>query len=73
MDISKYGNAEYYISDDGKTTNQLQVFRGFYLDGAKFTSADQIKVGQKVTILGKLTSYNNAAEVNTGSKIISIK
>lgn len=73
VDISKYGNAEYYISDDGKTTNQLQVFRGFYLDGAKFTSADQIKVGQKVTILGKLTSYNNAAEVNTGSKIISIK
>lgn len=73
-DIStSYGNAGYYISDDGGTTTQLQVFRGYYLKGVKFTATDQIKKGQKVVILGKLTSYNGAAEVGAGSSIISIK
>jgi DNA/RNA endonuclease YhcR with UshA esterase domain len=73
-DIStSYGNAGYYISDDGKEESQLQVFRGYYLNGDKFTTTDQIKKGQKVVILGKLTVYNGAAEVGAGSKIISIK
>lgn len=70
---TSYGNAIYYISDDGSSTTQLQVFRGYYLKGDKFTATDQIKTGQKVVILGKLTSYNGAAEVETGSSIISIK
>jgi DNA/RNA endonuclease YhcR with UshA esterase domain len=70
---TSYGNATYYISDDGSSTTQLQVFRGYYLKGDKFTATDQIKTGQKVVILGKLTSYNGAAEVGTGSSIISIK
>ncbi|MCR5076842.1 MAG: DUF5689 domain-containing protein [Prevotella sp.] len=68
-----YGNAQYYLSNDGKTDTQLMVFRGNYLDGAKFTAADQIKVGQKVVILGKLKLYNGTPEVDAKNKIISIK
>ena len=48
----QYGNATYYISDDGKTDNQFYIFRGKYLEGADFTSADQIKVGDKVVVKG---------------------
>lgn len=73
-DIStSYGNATYLISDDGKEENALTVFRGYYLEGAKFTSDNQIKAGQKVVILGKLTLYGSTPEVNSGNKLISIK
>lgn len=67
-----FGNATYYISDDGSTDNQLYVFRGKYLNGEEFTSEDQLKVGDEVVILGKLTTYNGDPQVNTGSSIVSI-
>ncbi len=72
IDTSNYGNATYYISNDGTATKQLEVFRGYYLNGAKFTSADAIKVGDEVVILGKLIKYNTTPEVAQGSSIISI-
>lgn len=72
VDTENYGNANYFISDDGSTNGQLEVFRGYYLNGDKFTSADQIKVGDKVVILGALTSYNGKHQVNTGSRIITL-
>lgn len=67
-----FGNATYWISDDGSTDNQLYVFRGKYLNGEKFTSEDQLKVGDEVVILGKLTTYNGDPQVNTGSSIVSL-
>lgn len=69
---AQFGNATYWISDDGSTDNQLYVFRGKYLNGEKFTSEDQLKVGDEVVILGKLTTFNDDPQVNTGSKIVSI-
>ena len=67
-----FGNATYYISDDGTTETQLYVFRGKYLNGEKFTSEDQLKVGDEVVILGKLTTYNGDPQVGTGSSIVSL-
>lgn len=75
-DVStSYGNATYYISDDGSESNALCVFRGYYLNGDKFTdeTKDALAAGKKVTIQGKLTLYNTTPEVNSGSKIISIQ
>ena len=69
---AQFGNATYWISDDGSTDNQLNVFRGKYLNGEKFTSEDQLKVGDEVVILGKLTTYNGDPQVNTGSSIVSL-
>lgn len=54
---TQYGNATYYLSDDGTTTAQLEVFRGKYLNNEKFTSEDQLKVGDKVKIAGVLKNY----------------
>ncbi len=68
-----YGNAGYYISADGTETNQLQIFRGKYLNGEKFTSEDQIKVGDKVVILGKLDAYNGNPQVAANSQIVTLE
>lgn len=51
-----YGNATYYISDDGQEANELYVFRGKGLNGNNVTSAD-IKVGDEVVILGYIQNY----------------
>lgn len=69
---TSYGNATYYISDDGTTTTQLEVYRGYSLGGNKFTSESEIKVGDKVVIYGVLTLYNTTPEVTTGSQIYSL-
>lgn len=71
---TSYGNALYYISDDGTTSGeQFYVFRGNYLNGEKFTSESQIKVGQKVVVRGTLTNYNGTIEFKQGSSIVSIE
>lgn len=69
---AQFGNATYWISDDGSTETQLYVFRGKYLNGEKFTSEDQLKVGDEVVILGKLTTFNDDPQVGTGSSIVSL-
>lgn len=69
---TSYNNANYYISDDGTETNQLQVFRGKYLDGADFTPTKKLTAGDEVVVKGVLTTYNNTTEVGAGSSIITI-
>ncbi|MCM1502013.1 MAG: BACON domain-containing protein [Bacteroidales bacterium] len=70
---TQYGNATYCISDDGTVAGQFSVYRGYYLNGDKFTASDQIKVGDKVVICGQLTNYKgNTPQVNQGSKLISL-
>ena len=68
---TKFGNATYKIKDEG-VDNEVKVFRGLYLDGAKFTSADQIGVGDEVIVVGKVLDYSGTPEVNAGNKIVSI-
>lgn len=67
-----YGNATYYISDDGSDENRLLVFRGYSLEGNKFTAEDEIKLGDEVIVYGKLVNYNGTYEVATGSSIYSL-
>lgn len=67
---TNFGNAIYYISDDGKTTSQLEVYRGNYTNGDKFTSEDQIAVGDTVVVCGKLVNYNGTYEFTTGSRVV---
>ena len=67
---TNFGNAVYFISDDGSATKQLEVYRGYYLDGAKFTSSDQIAVGDTVVVCGQLQNWLGTYEFTTGSKIV---
>ncbi len=68
-----YGNISYDISADGlKTSDQLQAYRGFSYDGAWFTSADDIQVGDVVVVKGKLKIYNTTYELDEGNKLVSL-
>lgn len=69
---TQYGNATYDIVDttDGAA---LKVYRGYYLGGEKFTAEDQLKVGDKVVVCGKLVLYGGTTpEVSTGNKLYSV-
>lgn len=69
---TSFGNATYTIADAANATEGLTVFRGLYLNGDKFTAADQIKVGAEVVVFGKLINYQgNTPELAQGNKIIS--
>lgn len=67
-----YGNYSYYISDDGTTTNQYYIYRGYGLNGDKFTSAEQLNVGDSVVIAGKIVNYNGTLEFAQGNKLVYI-
>lgn len=72
IELEEYGNAEYSIVDEGFTTS-LGVYRGFYLAAAKFTSADQIKVGDKVIIKGDLCNmFGNKPQFAQGNNIVCL-
>jgi len=58
---STYKSITYWISDDGTTTNQLQVYSG--LAGVvkdHFESKDDLNVGDDVTVKGTLKLHNNS-------------
>lgn len=67
-----YGSLSYYISDDGKKENELQVYGGLSFDGKKFTSIDDIKVGDVVVVYGKLKKYNTTYELDSNNILISL-
>lgn len=71
---SKFGEINYYISDDGtENGSQFYVYGGLGKDGAQFASQDELKVGQKVTVVGTLINFmGNTPEFQYGSKIVSI-
>ena len=52
-----YGNANFYISDDGTTNSEFYCYRVLYLGNQKYTSGTDIKVGDEVIICGKLMNY----------------
>ena len=68
----KYKSITYWISDDGTTTTQLQVYSGKGLNGADFASKDDLTVGKTVVIKGALKKYNSTYEFDKTSSIISI-
>ena len=70
--VSDATNHRYYISDDGTTTNQLLVFKGKGLNNVAFSDADDLLIGDEVTILGGLTTYNSTKEIAADNYITSL-
>ncbi len=67
-----FGNLSYYISDNGKTTEQFYVYRGLGLNGEKFTSNEQVAIGDVVVVQGTVKNYNGTLEFDQNkSKLLS--
>ena len=71
-----FGNATYSISDDADGyTGSFQIYRGLGLNGQKFSAAGAkiIKVGDVVTIKGKVVNYKgNTPQYAQGSTIVKL-
>lgn len=69
-----YGNANFYISDDGSTSgSQFYAFQTYYLGNKKWTSGKtDIKVGDEVILCGKVVNYkgNTPETVGKGASYI---
>ena len=69
--IDQDNSHRYYISDDGTTTSpEMLVYKGYGLNHASFTSADDLLVGDTVIIYGQLTVYQNTEEINKDNYIV---
>ena len=67
-DGGTYGNASFYISEDGTQNGEFYCYRILYLGNKKYESGQtDIKVGDEVIIYGKLMNYRgNTPETVAG-------
>ena len=66
------GKLTYYISDDGTTDDELEVYLGFGLNGASFSNKTDLQVGDQVTVFGNLTIFSTTTkEFAQGSRLIA--
>ena len=68
---STYKSITYWISDDGTTTTQMEVYSGKGLEGADFSSKEDLQKGDKVTVCGKVKLYGSIYEFDKNSIITS--
>ena len=65
------GQMTYSISDNGENTgNVLKVYLGLNLNGEKFTSKEDVKLGDYVVVKGQLYDYNSTYELNKGNQLV---
>lgn len=78
---TSYGNATFYLSADGTFKgsyeadgsgdgNWFEVYRAYWLNNGKFTTGNEIAVGDEVTIVGELTSYKGTPETNQNAAYV---
>lgn len=66
---AQYGNATFYISDDGTSAGeQFYCFRVFYLGNNKFTGSETLNIGDEVIICGKLVNYKGNTPETAANK-----
>lgn len=69
---SKYKSITYWISDDGTTTNMLEVYSGKGIGGADFSGTGDLTLKYSVVVKGNLKKYNSTTyEFDVSSEIIS--
>ena len=69
----KYSSMSYYICDDAEgKTQSFYVYSGNGLDNKTFSSADDLKAGDKVTVCGKVTNYNGTIEFQSKNYLVML-
>lgn len=64
-----YGNASFYISDDGTETDKFYCFHLLYLNNEKYTEGKtNIAVGDEVVVCAKIMNYKGNTPETVGNK-----
>ena len=60
---TQYGNASFYLSDDGtESGEQFYVFRTLYLGNVKYESGETPKAKDEIIICGKVVNYKGKSD-----------
>lgn len=66
---AEHGTATFFISDDGTTANQFQVYSALYLGNRNWAEGDtQISLGDEVIVYGKLTNFKGTTPETASKK-----
>lgn len=66
-----YHSITYWISADGSTSGQLEVYSGKGLNGADFSKKEDLTVGATVVVFGNLKKYNDTYEFDYNNYLVS--
>ena len=70
---STYHSITYWISDNGTTVNQFEVYSGKGIGGADFSSIDDIQVGDQVVIYGDIKLFGTSTyEFDKNNQLVSL-
>ena len=67
----QYKSITYWISADGTTTKQLQVYSGKGLESADFDAVTNLSVGDQVIVCGDLKKYKETYEFDKNNYLVS--
>ena len=67
---STYKSITYWISDDGTTTNQFEIYSGKGLNGADFTGVEDIALKASVVVYGTIKKYNEVYEMDKNNQLV---
>ena len=65
------GQIVYFISDDGTTTDQFEIYWGKNIGNVNFSAITDIELGATVVNYGKIKKFNSTYEFDTGSYLFS--
>ena len=68
---STYHSITYWISADGTTSNQFEVYSGKGINGANFSGMSDLEVGDQVVVKGNIKKYNEIYEFASNSQLVS--
>lgn len=70
---SSYGSITYWISDNGEQENELEVYGGLAMNGAKFDAQDDLAVGDKVVVFGTLKDFKGTKEFDKNNYLVAFE
>ena len=70
--VTNNGQIHYYISADGTEDGDvMNIYNGLGLNGAAFTSIDDIAVGDQVVVYGTISAYQGANQMAANNYLYS--
>lgn len=60
--MADYGNAVFFMADEITDSDDFEAYQVYGKNGQKFTSLDEVAVGDYVVVYGQLTNYNGTFE-----------